>query len=180
MRCADGLFEQQPLTALALSYMRRASAAALHASSALRAPTHAVQAASAYVADATAYVAAERKALMAAALGWASWPIAVAARPITVRWPACHPAHLAHAWVSQAGHVCHVVVSALWQCICTRFTLEYSANIPLHTTTYSCQSQYLCPCLTEGRIAVGIPIHMRPLLSLLNVPRRDAMVRQEF
>ena len=65
--------------------MRRASAAAVHASSALCAPKHVMQAASAYVLDASAYVAAERKALMAAALGWASWPIAVAARPITVR-----------------------------------------------------------------------------------------------
>ena len=82
---ADGLLHQQPLTAMALSYMRRASAAAMHASSALCTPAHMMQAASSYVADATAYVAAERKAILSAALDWASWPIAVAARPITVR-----------------------------------------------------------------------------------------------
>jgi hypothetical protein len=70
----------------ALVYVQRASAAALSASTAaLATPAQLARSAGAYVSEATAYVATERQALIAAALGWAVWPIVFASRPIKVR-----------------------------------------------------------------------------------------------
>lgn len=76
----------------ALVYVQRASCAALNASSAalsassavLATPAQLARSAGAYVADVSAYVATERQALLAAALGWAVWPITIASCPIKV------------------------------------------------------------------------------------------------